>query len=79
MLQTIRRSFFWPKMVEDLYKIVRPCDTCARNRISERTHTNKLKLFPAKGPLESVAMDIIGPLPWTKHGNSFLLVISDIF
>jgi hypothetical protein len=33
--------------------------------------------FPAKGPLESVAMDILGPLPRTKHGNRFLLVIAD--
>jgi hypothetical protein len=79
MFQTIRRSFFWPKMVEDVYETVRQCDTCARNRISERTHTNKLKLFPAKGPIESVAMDILGPLPRTKHGNRFLLVISDRF
>jgi Integrase core domain len=36
-----------------------------------------LKLFPAKGPLESVAMDILGPLPKSKHGNRFLLVITD--
>jgi transposase InsO family protein len=66
-------------MIEDVYETVLQCDTCARNRISERTHTNKLKLFPAKGPLESVAMDILGPLPRTKHGNRFLLVISDRF
>jgi RNase H-like domain found in reverse transcriptase/Reverse transcriptase (RNA-dependent DNA polymerase)/Integrase zinc binding domain/Chromo (CHRromatin Organisation MOdifier) domain/Integrase core domain len=79
MFQTIRRTFFWPKMVEDVYETVRQCDACARNRISERKHTNKLQLFPAKGPLESVAMDILGPLPRTKHGNRFLLVISDRF
>jgi hypothetical protein len=51
MSKTIRRSFFWPKMVEDVYETVRQCDVCARNRISERTHANMLKLFPAKGPL----------------------------
>jgi hypothetical protein len=33
--------------------------------------------FPANGPLESVALDILGPLPRTRHGNRFLLVISD--
>jgi transposase InsO family protein len=79
MFQTIRRTFFWPKMVEDIYETVRQCDACARNRISERKHTKKLQLFPAKGPLESVAMDILGPLPRTKHGNRFLLAISDRF
>ena len=79
MFRTIRRSFFWPQMVEHIYETVRQCDPCARNRISEKRRTNPLKLFPAQGPLESVAMDILGPLPRTKHGNRFLLVIADRF
>jgi hypothetical protein len=79
MFQTILRTFFWRKKIEDIYETVRQCEDCARNRFSERKDTNKLQLFPAKGPLESVAMDILGPLPRTKHGNRFLLVISDRF
>jgi transposase InsO family protein len=77
MFRTMMRSFYWPHMAEDVFETVRKCDACARNRISERRHTNFLQLFPAKGPLESVAMDILGPLPRTKHGNRFLLVIAD--
>jgi transposase InsO family protein len=79
MFRTMRRSFFWPHMVEDIYETVRQCDLCARNRIAEKRRTNPLKLFPPGGPLESVAMDILGPLPRTKHGNRFLLVIADRF
>jgi hypothetical protein len=77
MFQTIRKSFFWPRIAEEVYETVLQCDLCTRNRISEKRKTNPLKLFPANGPLESVAMDILGPLPRTKHGNRFLLVISD--
>jgi Integrase zinc binding domain len=77
MFQTIRKTFFWPRIAEDVYETVRQCDLCARNRISEKRKTNSLKLFPANWPLESVAMDILGPLPRTKHGNRLLLVISD--
>jgi hypothetical protein len=77
MFQTIRRTCFWPRTSEDVYETVRMCDVCARNRIAEKRNTNPLKLFPAKRPLESVAMDILGPIPRTKHGNSFLLVIAD--
>jgi Integrase zinc binding domain/Integrase core domain len=77
MFRTMRRSFYWPLMVEDVYETVRKCDACARNRISERRHTTFLQLFPAKGQLESVAMDILGPFPRTKHGNRFLLVFAD--
>jgi Integrase zinc binding domain len=64
MFRTMRRSFYWPHMAEDVYETFRTCDACARNRISERRHTNFLQLFPANGPLESVAMDILGsPAP----------------
>jgi transposase InsO family protein len=77
MFQTIRKTFFWPRIAEDVYETVRQCDLCARNRISEKRKTNPLKLFPSNGPLESVSMDILRPLPRTKHGNRFLLMISD--
>jgi Integrase core domain len=64
-------------MASDVYEAVSNCDACAKNRIIEKAKTNPLKLFPAEGPLEFVAMDILGPLPRTKHGNRFLLVITD--
>jgi transposase InsO family protein len=38
-----------------------------------------MKLVPENEPLEFVAIDILGPLPKTAHGNRFLLVISDRF
>jgi hypothetical protein len=63
-------------MAEDVYETVRQFDTCARNRISERRHTNRLQLFSAKGPLESEGMDVFGRLPRTKHGNRFMSVIA---
>jgi transposase InsO family protein len=77
MFQTIRKYFFWPRIAEDVYDTVSQCDLCARNQISEKRKPNPLKLFPASGPLESVAMDILGPLPRKIHGNRYLLVISD--
>ena len=38
-----------------------------------------MKLFPAAGSLAFVAMDLLGPLPKTEHGNKFVLVITDRF
>jgi hypothetical protein len=66
-------------MYKDVEKTVRHCTVCAKNRVTERKRTSFLKLFPAYGPLELVAVDILGPLPKTEHGNRFLLVISDQF
>jgi hypothetical protein len=77
MLRTILRTYFWPNMAEDVLETVRQCDACARNRITLSRRTNSLGLFPANSLLESVAMDIFGPLPKTRHGNRFLLAIAD--
>jgi hypothetical protein len=66
-------------MCKEVEETVRHCTVCAKNRVTERKGTSFIKLFPARDPLEFVAMDILGPLPKTEHGNRFLLVISDRF
>ena len=77
MYATMRQHFYWPLMAADTYNFVRQCQECAKERISHRKHASYLKLFPARAPLESVAIDILGPLPITSSGHRFLLVITD--
>jgi RNase H-like domain found in reverse transcriptase/Integrase zinc binding domain/Integrase core domain len=79
MFRSIRRHYFWEHMASDVANTVNNCTVCAKNRISERKRTSFLKLFPASEPLEYIAVDILGPLPKTEHGNQFLLVITDRF
>ena len=79
MYQTLRRHFYWPSMTVDINQWVENCPSCARNRIKDQKHIYKMKLFPASKPLEYVAMDILGPLPRTKHGKRFILVVTDRF
>ena len=75
LYNTVRRTYYWPHMAADTYATVRNCGRCAKNRIKLRRRTNFLKLFPAREPLESLAMDILGPLTKTKSGCEYLLVI----
>lgn len=75
----LRRSFFWKSMAFDCYLTVKNCTDCAKNRIFLRTRQKKMRLFPAKAPLESVAIDILGELVKTPRGHKYLLVISDRF
>ena len=77
MYDTMRRSFYWPLMANDIHKLVRSCQSCAKAKGAKHKHQHKLKLFPAAGPLEEVAMDILGPLPKSEAGNRFVLVITD--
>ncbi|CAN8076688.1 unnamed protein product [Agarophyton chilense] len=66
-------------MSVDCYATVRFCTDCARNRVKLRRHGTKLKLFPARAPLEFVAIDILRPFLTTKRNYKFLLVITDRF
>jgi Integrase zinc binding domain/Integrase core domain len=79
MFRSMRKRFLWKHMAADVSETIRQCPICAKNRVNERKRTSFLKLFPASSPLDYVSMDILGPLPKTKHGNLFLLVITDRF
>ena len=79
MYNTLRRSYYWPSMSLDVYNTVRNCVHCAKQRVTLRKHANFLKLFPANHPNEYVAIDILGPLPRTRAGYQYILVITDRF
>jgi len=75
----MRRRYYWPYMVTDIYNTITKCTTCARNRLSLRRHTSPLTLFPATEPLTDLSVDIFGRILATKAGIRFILVITDLF
>ena len=75
----LRRVYYWPQMAADCATTVRECNSCAKNRVRLMKQANPMKLFPATRPLETVAIDILGPLPKSKSGHRFILVITDRF
>ncbi|CDF39905.1 unnamed protein product [Chondrus crispus] len=79
MYYTLRREYYWPHMANDAFSTVRNCASCAAPRGTLVRHQKDLKLFPAAGPLDFVAMDLLGPLPKTAHGNRHVLVMTDRF
>jgi len=79
MYYALRRRYYWPSMVTNIYHTATKCTTCAQTRLSLRRHTFPLMLFPATEPLTDRSVDIFGPTPATKAGNRFILVITDRF
>jgi transposase InsO family protein len=80
LIQTIYRAWYWPSLSRDVTEFIKRCPSCAAQRLKrgpQRTH--KLTIFPPEGPLEFVAMDVLGPLPETKRGNRFCVVMCDRF
>jgi hypothetical protein len=51
--------------------------------VIDALHKNRKKkqlgTYISGEPVEKVAVDIFGPLPLTKQGNKYILVISDLF
>ena len=79
-LSRIRRKYYWPTIEEDVKNWCRECKICASRRDTGKRPKVPLKPMPvALAPMEQTAMDIVGPLPLSKHGNKYILVFSDYF
>jgi len=79
MYYTMRKAYYWPSMVKDIHSTITKCTTCAQNRLALRRHTTPLTLFQATETLTELSVDIFGPIPASKKGNRFILVITDRF
>jgi len=79
MYYTMRKAYYWPSMLTDVHTTITKRTTCAQNRLAVRRHTTPLTLFAATESLTELSVDIFGPIPASKKGNRFILVIIDRF
>jgi len=75
----LRRTYYWPQMAADAAHTVRECIPCSKNRLRLLKQAGAMRLFRAVKPLEDLAIDILGPLPKSTKGYTFILVITDRF
>ena len=65
-------------MFQDVADHVTRCVTCSTRRIN----TNKTPMQNTDIPsfcFEKISIDIVGPLPKTTSGNSYILIVFDLF
>ncbi|MGH0129364.1 UNVERIFIED_CONTAM: hypothetical protein FKN15_043515 [Acipenser sinensis] len=78
-LRRLRQSFYWGQCRRDVEDHCRRCDTCtARKGPPGRSHA-PLQQYQVGGPMERVAVDVLGPFPRSEKGNRFVLVALDYF
>lgn len=73
-VQQIQKRLYWPTLVRDVKEYINCCGACPRQG------RGKVPLIPLPimgEPFQRIAMDIVGPLPRTRRGNEYILVISD--
>jgi hypothetical protein len=72
--RTIAR-YFWPQMGEDIKNYINSCQTCQKFGGTRR----KEPLHPIQvgKPYDRVGIDLVGPLPPTKNGNRYIIVMTE--
>lgn len=76
----IKRKYYWPNMEYEIRQFVKCCDTCKAIKPSNKNQTALMGNHRVVSrPWESVYIDFIGPLPRSKAGFNFILMIVDGF
>ena len=75
----IRLKYFWVGMYEQIWYYVKSCETCARAKRDKHHRDAPLKPLPVEDVFSRIHMDILGPLPKTKNGYRYILLIVDSF
>lgn len=66
-------------MFRDAAKYVGECDTCQRTKVEQASPAGLMGHRITESPWTVVAADIMGPLPLSRSGFAYLLILQDLF
>jgi len=72
----IAQEYFWPRMRSEINEYVRLCPRCQQSKPTPVVQRAPIS-FPLTDRFKTVHVDIVGPLPQSSNGNSFLLTMID--
>ena len=78
-LLKVKERFYWPGMQGDVQDWCRTCATCATRKTAPTRNRAPLQTIKTGYPMQVVSVDILGPLPESEAGNSYVLVAGDHF
>ena len=78
-LSRLKQRFYWPGHWNDVRRWCKTCSVCAASKTPPPKRKAALKPVKTGYPMQLVAVDILGPLPESDAGNSYLLAIGDYF
>lgn len=79
-LARVQQFYYWPKMRRDILKYVRSCVVCNAQKMPNKSQMGLMgSEKKVKYPWQIISVDIMGPLPRSSKGNSYLLVVADWF
>ena len=78
-LHKLKERFYWPGMQQDIHNWCKTCKVCATRKSAPKKNHAPLQTIKTGYPMQIVAVDILGPLPESEAGNSYILVAGDYF
>lgn len=75
----VSKRFYWPGYFKYVQNWCNTCSVCATRKTPPAKGKAPLKSVQASYLMQIVATDIMGPLPESAAGNSYVLVASDYF
>ena len=73
----VQQQFYWPTLRKDVADYCRRCEACQKTSRVKPRHAPLIPLPIMDEPFQKIAMDIVGPLPRSRSGNRYVLVICD--
>ena len=76
-IQRVAQRFYWPSLYRDVANFCRECKAC---QLDSSKRVSKAPLMPLPiiaEPFRRIAMDIVGPLPKSRSGKRYILVVCD--
>ena len=78
-LSRLSRLYYWPGMLRMGAKHVRNCLSCQKYKLQQQVPAGQMHATNVEQPWEMVSVEIIGLLPRSNSGNTWLLVAQDRF
>jgi hypothetical protein len=78
-LHKIHHRFYWYKMREAVEEYIAACQVCSKNKKSRRKNQAPYSKIPVGAPMDHIATDLFGPLPESRNGNKYILLLTDLF
>ena len=69
--------FYWPTLYRDVADFCRSCEACQKSTHCRGARAPMIPLPVMAEPFERIAMDIVGPLPRSRAGHRYVLVVCD--
>ena len=77
MANRILGRLYWPTLYRDVADFCRSCEACQKSTHCRGARAPMIPLPVMAEPFERIAMDIVGPLPRSRAGHRYVLVVCD--